>query len=87
MKDIKNINLNKKEGSFNIRSNKEDLIVEIVKCTNEKNKKALAKLIGIWVNKYKISETDLHALLQKRHDPKIRNFTAFVKWSIKDKKK
>lgn len=68
------------------RNNKEAIINEIVGLTNESEagKKLLAKQIALWANRYKLSGTDLHALLKKHEDPKIRNFTAFVKWSIKD---
>lgn len=69
------------------RTNKENLINQIVEKTNERNKKHLAKLIAIKANRYKWSETDLHALLQKSRDPKIRNFTAFVKWTLKETSK
>lgn len=36
------------------------------------------------VNRYRLTTTDLHALLKKADDPAIRNYTAFVRWSIKD---
>lgn len=70
-----------------IRSAKEDLINQIVARTNARSKKALAKRIAIWVNRYKLTETDLHALLRKADDPAVRNFSAFVEWSIKDRQK
>ena len=68
------------------RSNKESLINQIVEVTNEtpKGKKTLAKRIAIYANRYKLTADELHGLLAKHRDPKIRNFTAFVKWSIKD---
>ncbi len=68
-----------------VRSSREQLIAEIVEATSEPNKKALAKLIALRANEMKWTETELHALLKKRHDPNIRNFTAFVKWSLKTK--
>lgn len=66
-----------------VRSNKESLIAQIVERTTA-DKKLLAKRIALWVNRYKLTEMDLHALLKKADDPSIRNFTAFVQWSIKD---
>lgn len=59
-----------------IRSAKEDIIAQIVARTNgsQAQKKELAKLIAIWVNRYMLSTTDLHALLKKADDPKIRSY-------------
>jgi len=68
-----------------IRSAKEDLISQIVARTNAQSKKALARRIAVWANRYKLTETDLHALLRKADDPAVRNFSAFVEWSIKDR--
>lgn len=67
-----------------IRTTKEDLIAQIVERTTA-DKKLLAKRIALWVNRYKLDTSDLHALLKKADDPSIRNYTAFVHWSIKDK--
>lgn len=66
-----------------VRNNREFLIQQIVNLTNETNKKALAARIAISANQLGWTDTDLHALLKKRQDPSIRNFSAFVKWSIK----
>jgi hypothetical protein len=77
------IRFEKVEEELQVRSNREQLIADIVNATSEKNKKALAKLISLRANQMKWSDMDLHALLKKRQDPTIRNFTAFVKWSIK----
>jgi hypothetical protein len=74
-----------REEALQVRSNREQLIADIVNATTEKNKKSLAKLISIRANEMKWTEMDLHGLLKKRTDPTIRNFTAFVKWSIKTK--
>jgi len=75
----------KVEEPLQVRSNREQLIADIVNATSEKNKKELAKLISLRANQMKWSDMDLHALLGKKKDPTIRNFTAFVKWSIKIK--
>lgn len=72
--------------SLQVRSNREQLIADIVFATTEKNKKKLARAIAVASNQMAWSESDLHALLQKRRDPTIRNYTAFVWWSIKTKK-
>lgn len=74
------------EQPLKVRNNREHLIEQIVNATDEKNKKHLAKLIAIYANRYHWTDTELHALLKKREDPSIRNYTAFVKWSVKDKK-
>lgn len=66
-----------------IRTTKEDIIAQIVERTSA-DRKLLAKRIALWVNRYKLTETDLHALLKKADDPSIRNYSAFVQWAIKD---
>jgi hypothetical protein len=71
--------------SLKVRNNREHLIDQIVNRTDEKNKKNLAKLLAIASYRFKWQDIDLHALLKKADDPSIRNYTAFVKWSIKDK--
>lgn len=83
---MKRISFNRVEVQpLQVRNNREQLIADIVEATTEKNKKELAKLISIRSREMKWSEMDLHALLKKKNDPTIRNFTAFVKWSIKTK--
>lgn len=69
------------------RTPKEDIINQIVAKTrgSQEERKALAKLIAIWANRYLLNSTDLHALLKKADDPNIRNFGGFVRWAIKDK--
>lgn len=69
-----------------VRSAKEDIISQIVERTTA-DKKLLAKRIALWANRYRLTETDLHALLKKADDPGIRNFTAFCMWTIKDSAK
>ncbi len=66
-----------------VRSNREQLIADIVAATSDKDKKKLAALIAIKANQMQWTEQDLHALLKKRADPTIRNYTAFVRWSLK----
>ncbi len=66
-----------------VRNNFEQLIADIVNATNEQNKAALARRIATTARQLGWTETELHALLSKKKDPTIRNFTAFVKWSIK----
>lgn len=63
-------------------SNRQDLITQIAEATTERDKKHLAKRIAITANTLSWNETDLHALLKKKQDPNIRNYTGFVKWSI-----
>ena len=71
--------------ALKIRTNREALIADIVKATSEKDKKKLAARIALSANEQGWSEMDLHALLKKQTDPTIRNYTAFVWWSIKIK--
>lgn len=84
---MKQISFNKQlsveKEEIKIRNNREALIAEIVSFTTEKDKKKLAALIAIKANQMKWTETDLHALLSKRKDPGIYNYTGFVKWSLK----
>lgn len=54
-----------------VRSAKEDIISQIVERTTA-DKKLLAKRIALWANRYRLTETDLHALLAKATDPTIR---------------
>lgn len=63
-----------------VRSNKEQLILQIVERTNETNKKQLAKRLAIAGNTLGWTQDDYHALLKKADDPKIRSYTAFVKY-------
>jgi hypothetical protein len=56
-----------------------------VEATSGEDAKKLAKRIALAANTLGWSDMDLHALLRKRGQ--VRNFTAFVKWSIKIKKK
>lgn len=84
MKDIAFLFTPIERPSIIARNSKEDLIAQIVERTTAEPK-LLARRIAIWANRYNLTETDLHALLKKASDPTIRNFTAFVQWSIKDK--
>jgi len=71
------------------RNSQEALIEEIVThcaCKSEKDARTLAKRIAIWSKSIKADETDLHALLQKRHDRSIRNYGGFVNWTCKIRK-
>jgi len=65
------------------RNNRDALIYDIAEATTEKDKKLLRKRLAIAANTLGWSEMDLHALMKKRYDPSIRNYTAFVKWSCK----
>lgn len=72
------------------RNQREDLIEQIVaQCRNKTpaDDRKLARLLAITTNAAKWSTTDLHALLKKKNDPSIRNYTAFVWWSAKQHKK
>lgn len=64
-----------------VRSNREDLIRQIVEHTDAPDKKKLARRIAIVANTFKWSDMDLHALLKKRGE--VNNFSKFVNWSLK----
>jgi hypothetical protein len=85
---MKHITFNKQftAPTLQIRNSTEQLIADIVDATTEKDKKKLAKLIAIKAKEMRWSDSDLHALLQKKSDPTIRNYTAFVWWSTKTKR-
>lgn len=72
-----------REEEIQVRNNRQQLILDIVNNTTEPDKKSLAKRIAIVANQLKWSDMDLHALLKKRHDPKVYNYTGFVKYSLK----
>lgn len=76
-------NTQPKVEALKVRRNREQIIADIVEATTEKDQKKLARLIMIRANQLKWSDTDLHVLLKKKTDPKIRNYTKFVWWSIK----
>ena len=71
------------------RNQKEDLIEQIVAQCNlpPGASRQLAKRLAIVVNTAHWTETDLHALLKKKQDGTIRNYTAFVKWNATIKNK
>ena len=71
-----------------VRNQREDLIEQIVaQCEGtEKQKRTLARIIAIAANTAKWGTEELHALLKKRQDPTIRNYTAFVRWTCKVRK-
>jgi len=76
-----------KEQPLQVRSNREQLIADIVSattCIGEERKK-LAARIALAANTLKWTDSDLHALLAKKKDPMIRSYTRFVWWSIKIK--
>lgn len=83
MERIKPRTFQKVEHTLKVRNNTEALIEDIVNATSEKDKKKLARRIALAYNILGWSDTDLHALLKKKNDPTIRNFTAIVWWSIK----
>jgi len=62
------------------RNSREALIEDIAEATDERNKPKLCRALAIAANTLKWTEQDLHALYQKRLDPGIRNYSAFV-WS------
>lgn len=62
------------------RNAREALIEDIANATNERNKPKLMRALAVAANTLKWTESDLHALYQKRLDPSIRNYSAFV-WS------
>lgn len=64
------------------RNGMEQLVRDIVEQTDAKGAQArkLQKLLVIQAKALRWSMTDLHALLQKKKDPAIRNYSAFV-WS------
>src|SRR5688572_23785263 len=52
-----------------VRNNREQLIVDIVNATAEKNKHKLARALAVAANVLQWQDSDLHTLLQKRNDP------------------
>ena len=74
-----------KVATLQVRNSREQLIADIVDATEEKDKKKLAARLALAANTLKWSDMDLHALLKKKTDPKIRNYTGYVWWSIKIK--
>jgi hypothetical protein len=82
---VKHITFNRPvvEPTLQVRSNREQLIADIVDATTETDKKKLARRIALSANTLKWSDSDLHALLKKKQDPTIRSYTKFVWWSIK----
>lgn len=71
------------------RNQREDLIEQIVAQCHFRRKgddRKLARQLAIAANLARWTTTDLHALLKKRTDPTIRNYTAFVWWSAKIRK-
>lgn len=89
MKNISfnHINLQPASDAFPVtpRNQREDLIEQIVaQCTLRPGEdRKLAKLIAVTANLGHWTAMDLHALLRKKEDPSIRNYTAFVWWSAK----
>lgn len=69
--------------TISARNNFEYLIQQIVESTNARDKKSLARRLAIFARTFGWTEMDLHGLLQKKNDPSIRNYSAFVEWSIK----
>lgn len=72
------------------RTAAEDIIEQIVEATfprNPQEHRNLARRLAIAAKALKWTTTDLHALLQKRHDPHLRSYGAFVSWSCKIKGK
>lgn len=69
------------------RNATESLIEDIVAATNEKNTRRLARVLAITARTLKWTESDLHALYQKRLDPKVTNYTGLVWWHVKIHKK
>lgn len=61
------------------RNAREALIEDIAAATDEKDKAKLCRTLAITANTLKWTEQDLHALYQKRLDPSIRNYSAFVR--------
>jgi hypothetical protein len=68
-----------------VRTQEEDLIAQIVAHTQgtEAEKRGLAKRLAITAKIAKWGTAELHALLKKRQDPTIRNYSGFVRWSCK----
>jgi hypothetical protein len=64
-----------------VRSNREDLIRQIVENTDATEPKKLARRIAIVANTFHWSDMDLHALLKKKGE--VNNFSKFVNWTLK----
>lgn len=69
------------EKELEVRNNREDLIRQIVESTDAQDKKKLARRIAITANTLHWSDTDLHALLNKKRE--VNNFSKFVNWTLK----
>lgn len=67
------------KGKTRARTNSEALIEDIVGATDEKDSDELRRLLAITAKTLKWTDRDLHALFQKRLDPTIRNYSAFVR--------
>lgn len=67
------------------RTAREDMIEQIVAATDAKGAKAreLARLLAVGGNTLRWTATEYHALLRKKDDPGIRNYSAFVWWQAK----
>lgn len=74
----------KQENQPRANTNKELLINDIAdQCYPPEERPAIRRRLAIAANTAKWTEMDLHALLKKRQDPSVRNYTALVKWSTK----
>jgi len=90
MKSVSFTHLNLTKHTSGPRNQREDLIEQIVaQCQHRTpaDARKLARLLAITANSAGWSTMDLHALLKKKQDPTINNFTAFVWWSAKQHKK
>lgn len=68
-------------------NNFELLINDIAEQTHPpERRKDVRKRLAIAARTARWTEMDLHALLKKRNDPSIRNYSAFVNWSCKIRK-
>lgn len=80
----------KDQADLQVRSNREQLIADIVSQCNVigvEKRKELARRIALAANTLHWSDQDLHVLMKKKQDPTIRNYSAFLNWSIKIGKK
>ena len=72
------------------RNQQEDLIEQIVaQCTFRKpgEDRKLARLLAVTANTAGWTNDTLHYILKRKYDENIRNYTAWVWWSAKIKKK
>jgi len=80
MKQISFEGVEERDSTLLVRNQREDLIAQIIDQTNllDTDRKRVAERLAIEANMCGWSNFDLHALLQKKHDPNVKNYTGLV---------